>query len=120
MFASAYVEFVAAAGRVDRDRVRDPEPGTSLEHYRVFAGRVVDIIDPVPIRHWFTHDLPFEPQPRPGSPAALGKRCATGIDVSGLQASHAQRQERYDHEDSDNQQASFQRTYHLNSPHGVQ
>ena len=65
--------------------------------------RIIDLADPVPIRHGLTDDLPFEPQSRPGGPAAVGELFAGGIDVPGLKTSHPQGQEWNDNEGSDHQ-----------------
>src|SRR5262249_41885923 len=115
-FASLHVEFVAAADDVDRHRVGDAVPGTSLELDGVFSDRVVHLVDPVPVRHGLMDDFPGQPQSRPGGPAAFREFFTAWTDVCGLEAGHAQRRERHDHEGSDHQQADLQCAHHPGSP----
>ena len=79
----------------------DTVPGTSLKLGCVLAERVTELVDPVPIRHRLTDNLPRQPQSWPGRPAGIGVFLGTGMPR--WQPGHAQCQECPDYEDADYQ-----------------
>lgn len=116
LLAAADIERVAAWGWVDDDGMGDAVPGARLQHDGVAPNRIVDLVDPVPVRDGFTYHLSAQPQSGIAGSPPFHELVAACRQIGRVEAGQAQSEERQTSDTHDQYCADLQYPPHYSAP----